>query len=85
MHADRLISILLLLQTQRRTTVRELASRLEVSERTVQRDVVFEAEEQARAFALGFDGQMEVLAPPELREKVIQLARATVAMYAGRG
>ncbi|MFL5802761.1 MAG: HTH domain-containing protein, partial [Roseiflexaceae bacterium] len=35
MRADRLLSILLLLQVQRTMTARELAERLEVSERTI--------------------------------------------------
>src|SRR5579884_4062525 len=39
MRADRLLSILLLLQVHRRLTARELARRLEVSERTIQRDM----------------------------------------------
>ncbi len=39
MRADRLLSILLLLQVQRRMTARELAARLEVSERTILRDM----------------------------------------------
>lgn len=39
MRADRLLSILLLLQVQRRITARELALRLEVSERTIHRDM----------------------------------------------
>lgn len=39
MRADRLLSILLLLQVNRRLTARELASRLEVSERTILRDM----------------------------------------------
>ena len=39
MRADRLLSILLLLQVHRRVTARELAKRLEVSERTVLRDM----------------------------------------------
>lgn len=39
MRADRLLSILLLLQTHRRLTGRELAARLEVSERTIHRDM----------------------------------------------
>jgi predicted DNA-binding transcriptional regulator YafY len=40
MRADRLLSILLLLQVHRRLTAAELASRLGVSERTVHRDMV---------------------------------------------
>lgn len=40
MRADRLLSILLLLQTHRQMTAGELAMRLEVSERTIHRDMV---------------------------------------------
>jgi predicted DNA-binding transcriptional regulator YafY len=39
MRADRLLSILLLLQVNRRLTARELAQRLEVCERTIHRDM----------------------------------------------
>src|SRR5690349_16501082 len=39
MRADRLVSILLLLQTHERLSARELAIRLEVSERTILRDM----------------------------------------------
>jgi predicted DNA-binding transcriptional regulator YafY len=39
MRADRLVSLLLLLQTHGRLTAQELARRLEVSERTIYRDV----------------------------------------------
>jgi predicted DNA-binding transcriptional regulator YafY len=39
MRADRLLSILLLLQVHQRMTARELAKRLEVSERTIHRDM----------------------------------------------
>lgn len=39
MKADRLVSILLLLQSAERRTARDLAQRLEVSERTIYRDV----------------------------------------------
>jgi predicted DNA-binding transcriptional regulator YafY len=39
MRADRLLSLLLLLQTRGRMTARELAERLEVSERTIYRDI----------------------------------------------
>ncbi|MDF2724920.1 MAG: transcriptional regulator [Paenibacillus sp.] len=39
MRADRLLSILMLLQNERQLTTRQLADRLEVSERTVHRDM----------------------------------------------
>jgi predicted DNA-binding transcriptional regulator YafY len=39
MRSDRLLSILLLLQARGRQTAGELAERLEVSERTIQRDL----------------------------------------------
>jgi predicted DNA-binding transcriptional regulator YafY len=39
MRADRLLSVLMLLQVHRRITARELATRLEVSERTILRDL----------------------------------------------
>ena len=39
MRADRLLSIMLLLQVHQRVTARELAQRLEVSERTIHRDM----------------------------------------------
>jgi predicted DNA-binding transcriptional regulator YafY len=39
MRADRLISILMLLQVHRRMTARELAARLECPERTIYRDL----------------------------------------------
>ena len=39
MRADRLLSIVLLLQTNRQLTSRALAERLEVSERTIHRDM----------------------------------------------
>jgi predicted DNA-binding transcriptional regulator YafY len=39
MRADRLLSILLLLQAHRQLTSRNLANRLEVSERTIHRDM----------------------------------------------
>ena len=39
MRADRLLSIMLLLQVHQRVTARQLAQRLEVSERTIHRDM----------------------------------------------
>ena len=44
----------------------------------------FDVEEEACQFALSFGGQAEVLEPESLREKVVQAARETVAVYAGR-
>lgn len=40
MRADRLLAMLMLLQTHRRLTARELAAELEVTERTIYRDVI---------------------------------------------
>ncbi len=42
-------------------------------------DMRFEIELQARAFALGFGGQLEVVAPSELRDRVLTLAQAIVS------
>ncbi len=39
MRTDRLLSIMLLLQARGRLTARDLAERLEVSERTIHRDM----------------------------------------------
>lgn len=43
--------------------------------------VRFETEEEACEYVLGFGPQIEVLEPPELREKVICLAESVVASY----
>jgi predicted DNA-binding transcriptional regulator YafY len=42
----------------------------------------FDAQEEARQFALAFGPELEVVAPQELREHVIATARAVVAAYA---
>lgn len=39
MRADRLLSIMMLLQTRRQMTAEELANELEVSKRTIYRDI----------------------------------------------
>jgi predicted DNA-binding transcriptional regulator YafY len=44
-------------------------------------DFLFEIEEDARAYILGFGSQIEVLDPPALREAIITLAKETVALY----
>jgi predicted DNA-binding transcriptional regulator YafY len=41
----------------------------------------FDVAEEACAYVLGFGDQIEVLEPPELRDRVIQLAEAVVAFY----
>lgn len=41
----------------------------------------FDVELQARAFALGFGGQLVVLSPPELRETVLRLAQQSIEQH----
>jgi predicted DNA-binding transcriptional regulator YafY len=78
MRADRLLSILLLLQVHRRMTARQLAERLEVSERTIHRDmealamggVPVYAERGARGgwmLSDGFRTKLPGLTEPEIR------------------
>lgn len=43
--------------------------------------LVFESLEEARARLLGLGGAVEVLAPPELRDSILDYARQTVARY----
>lgn len=47
-------------------------------------DMRFQFEEEACEFALSFGAQLEVVAPPSLREKVIAMAESVVKFYAGR-
>jgi predicted DNA-binding transcriptional regulator YafY len=44
--------------------------------------VRFDAEEEARQFALAFAGDAEVIEPADLRDKVLQAARGTIERYA---
>jgi hypothetical protein len=43
--------------------------------------LIFEEDHAACEFALGFGARIEVIEPAELRERVIQQARAVVAFY----
>jgi predicted DNA-binding transcriptional regulator YafY len=64
MRADRLLSILLLLQTNRRITARALAQRFEVSERTIHRDMEALSGSGVPVFAeRGNGGGWELLEP----------------------
>lgn len=44
-------------------------------------DVAFQVEEEALLYACGFGAKVEVLEPPELREKAAQAARALLRLY----
>ena len=43
--------------------------------------VQFQTEEEACTYVLGFGPQIEVLEPPELRERVVQLAKSVLEFY----
>jgi predicted DNA-binding transcriptional regulator YafY len=43
----------------------------------------FDAEKAACAYVLGFGAQMEVIEPLELRDRVLQAAKETIALYTG--
>src|SRR6476659_9784589 len=90
MRASRLVSLLLLLQTRGQLTAAELADRLDVSERTIQRDVeaLADAGVPAEALFVGpaaelglgrvfADARLKVLAalPPELQERAERSVR----------
>jgi predicted DNA-binding transcriptional regulator YafY len=44
----------------------------------------FDVEEMACEYALSFGAQLEVLEPPALRQKVVQMARSVISFYAGK-
>lgn len=44
----------------------------------------FDTEEEAREYVLGFGTHMEVIEPPELRDRVIEMAKAIIAFYANK-
>ena len=50
----------------------------------VQVCVQFETEEEACRYAVGLGARMEVVGPPELRQRVVELAESVVALYAGQ-
>src|SRR5919204_1254378 len=89
MRSDRLLSILLLLQARGRQTARELAERLEVSQRTIQRDLdalsaagvpVFSERGRHGGTALlpGFRTDVSGLTPSEARALVVFSGRGAV-------
>lgn len=83
MRADRLLSVLLLLQVYRRLTSRELAERLEVSERTIHRDMEALATAGVPVYAQRGTGGGWML-PDDYRTRVTGLSEAEVqALFAG--
>jgi predicted DNA-binding transcriptional regulator YafY len=48
----------------------------------VQVRIRFETEEQACRYAVGFGPRMEVVEPPKLRQRVLELAEGVVSLYA---
>ncbi|MCX6047395.1 MAG: WYL domain-containing protein, partial [Chloroflexi bacterium] len=48
----------------------------------IQLEMQLDVEENACEYLLGFGAQVEILAPPTLREKVVQQAQSIVALYA---
>ncbi len=44
-------------------------------------EVRFDVELEARAYALGFGGQLEVLSPVELRDTVLRLAQDVIKRH----
>lgn len=77
MRADRLISILMLLQTEGRLTAKELARRLEVSERTIYRDMDALSTAGVPLYADPGNGGGFAL-PPEYRTKADGLTTSEV-------
>lgn len=69
MRADRLLSTLLLLQAHGRLSAKALAGRLEVSERM---DIAVEC-------VLSLGGQVEILEPTDLGDRVVAAAEAALA------
>nr|HET6904968.1 YafY family protein [Ktedonobacteraceae bacterium] len=51
----------------------------------IQLSMQFEGEHNACEYVLSLGSQIEVLEPPELREKVVQAAESIIALYAAKG
>lgn len=93
MRADRLVSLVLLLRQRGRLTASTLAAELEVSVRTVLRDIealsaagvpVYAERGRHGGFALasGFRAEVEAVTPESLRQALHDRAAAVVAHYA---
>ena len=74
MKADRLLSILMILQAKGKTSVRVLPEELEVSVRTIHFV-------DTRTYLLGMGNSVEVLEPKPLRLSVIDYSRQITEMY----
>jgi predicted DNA-binding transcriptional regulator YafY len=84
MRADRLLSILLLLQANRRMTARDLSARLEVSERTIHRDMESLSAAGVPVYAQRGNGGGWLL-PEAYRTTATGLTGAEIqALFAGR-
>lgn len=81
MRADRLVSLALLLQTRGRMSARALAAELEVSVRTVYRDMAALSAAGVPVVATGFGGQLEVLSPATVRARLTGIARDILRRY----
>lgn len=77
MRADRLLSIMLILQAQGKTTTLALAETLEVS----MVDVRLSSLEEARMVVLGLGPDAEIIEPDVLREAVLLQAQQIVARF----
>lgn len=84
MRADRLLSLLLLLQIYRRMTSRELSRRLEVSERTIHRDMEALSMAGVPVYAQRGAGGGWML-PDDYRTQVTGLSETEIqALFTGR-
>jgi predicted DNA-binding transcriptional regulator YafY len=84
----RLLRLITMLQSGQSFTVEQLSAELEVSRRTVFRDL--NVLEMARIgeiawWILGYGDQVKVVAPAELAAKVAGVAGRTAAQYAAGG